>query len=141
MTSGETLHAGQRVIDRIESQPKIASIVLQELIFDPETKSDITDRLKNEFGEVAADMYPYLGQVIANAELYVEIPISELALVQATATRQEPLRPGLLDKNAHNARDNRDKLVKINRANELRAIAILAIREQKEVNQLSSQAS
>lgn len=130
--------AGQRVIDRIVEQPIVASYLLEDLREDPIHSQDKLNLIKDKYGGEAQALYSFLGSVIRDRDLYLEIDFDQSVIELASQDpRQQQLANELRQEGHKIAKRSQEELAKAkekltlsNRANELLALARLVTLSQ-----------
>jgi len=126
--------AAQRVIERINEQPNLAIDVLTKLREDPIYPPSTANQIEQDHGTEGREFHQFLGEVIANRELYLTIDIEEKAI---KAAAQDPVIEQIVNRlkinngvltaeNQERIKLAQEQLALSKRANELLALARLA---------------
>lgn len=116
---------GQSVINRINENPLLASLILAELRKDPDPWIEKKMLIQERYGQQGDELHDFLGKVIGDKELYLSIDISDEAIERAQEDRIRQAGFNLLREE-----DWADRIDRRNRANELLAMARIAIEQQ-----------
>jgi len=127
--------AAQRVIERINEQPNLAIAVLTELREVPKYSSSAANQIEQDHGFEGREFYQFLGEVIANRDLYLEIDIGEAAINVAAQdpamnqiARNLEIKASILTEEAkEKINQAKEQLTLSKRANELLALARIIV--------------
>lgn len=135
MENSEQSFAGQRVLQRIEEEPRSSEAALIELRQEPKVSEAVAAELASSYGEKTEDLYRFLGSVIDDRRLYLDIELSDNA-VEAAANDEEMTRilgnlslkySGAFGVNREQQSLHDEVVSRSRRANELLAAARLSI--------------